>query len=340
MVSYFEDVASLNIAINDFVKPYSTVFVLTDTNTRSLCLPLLNYTDLIIIEIDAGELNKNSTTLTSILEQLASHKANRNSLLISLGGGMVSDIGGLAASLYMRGINQLILPTTLLAMVDAAHGGKTGIDFNGIKNMIGTFREKDVVFVCPKFLETLPQREYLAGIAEVIKHYLIIDKSAFYDFDLNKSKKSTTIQTAIAIKAGFVKKDPFDKNERQALNFGHTIGHAVESLFMAKPNSLLHGEAVAVGIVAESYISYMNESLTVDELTAISEKIKGIFLDLPNIDTKDYEQLLSYVAQDKKNDNAIQCVLLDGIGDFKIKQEVSPELIVEAIDYYNKTIVV
>jgi 3-dehydroquinate synthase len=340
MVSYFEDVASLNIAIDDFSKSYSSVFVLTDTNTRSLCLPLLNYTDLNIIEIEAGELNKNINTLTFILEQLSVLKATRHSLLISLGGGMVSDIGGLAASLYMRGVDHLILPTTLLAMVDAAHGGKTGIDFNGVKNMIGTFREKDVVFVCPKFLEMLPEREYIAGLAEVIKHYLIIDKSAFYDFDLKNSNKSTTIQKAIAIKTSFVKKDPLDKNERQALNFGHTIGHAVESLFLTRPNSLLHGEGVAVGIVAESYISYLKESLTIEELTDITGKIKSIFFDLPTIEISDYERLLSFVSQDKKNDVAIQCVLLDGIGGFKIKQEVSPEMILEAIDFYNKAVAV
>ncbi len=338
MVFYLADIASLNVAIDDFAKPYASVFVLTDTNTQSLCLPLLNHTDFINITISTGELNKSIATLTTILEQLYLHKANRNSLLISLGGGMVSDISGLAASLYMRGIDQLILPTTLLAMVDAAHGGKTGIDFKGVKNMIGTFREKDVVFICTKFLETLPEREYRAGIAEVIKQYLIVDKNAFYEFDMAISKKILTINSAVAIKTSFVKKDPFDKKERQALNFGHTIGHAVESLFLTKPNPLLHGEAVAVGIIAESYISYLKESLTIDELTAISDKMKSIFPDLPNIEVIDFEPLLSYVTKDKKNDNAIQCVLLDGIGMFKIKQEVSPEIILEAIDYYNTII--
>lgn len=338
MVLYVSDLYDLDIAIASLSKPYLTVFVLTDTNTQSLCLPLLNRADFINITIEAGELNKNISTLTIILEQLSLHKANRNSLLISLGGGVVSDIGGLAASLYMRGIAQLILPTTLLSMVDAAHGGKTGIDFKGVKNLIGTFREKDDVIICTKFLETLPEREYRAGLAEVIKHYLIIDKNSFYAFNMTIIKKALIVNKAIAIKTSFVKKDPFDKNERQALNFGHTVGHAVESLFLTKPKPLLHGEAVAVGIIAESYISYLKESITIDELTDISEKIKSVFPDLPSIELKDFEPLLSYILQDKKNDTAIQCVLLDGIGGVKIKQEVSLELIIDSFDYYNKTI--
>ena len=322
---------------------FSQIFLLVDENTRQHC-----YTKIAahlprhhIIQIKSGEENKKLTSCELIWNTLTEHNADRNSLLINLGGGVIGDVGGFAASCYKRGIKFINLPTTLLAMVDASVGGKTGIDFNNFKNQIGLFNEPVAVFIHTDFLETLSERELLSGFAEVIKHYLIADKIAFEEirntkYEIRNLEWNELVEQNIKIKSAIVEQDPFEKNIRKALNFGHTIGHAVESSFLQQGDKkTLHGEAVAIGMICESYISKSLNLISEEELESISKFILNYFK-LPLLIEHNFKEILDLINQDKKNNaQKNQFTLLKGIGNFSINNYVEEEIIVQSFRYYN-----
>ncbi len=239
-------------------KEYSNVFVLVDDNTEKFCLPILkpyleNFT---LIKIPSGEVNKNLQTANIIWNNLQQHSANRNAVLLNLGGGTLSDIGGFCAATFKRGIDFINIPTTLLSMVDAAIGGKQGLDLNNYKNLIGVFQHPKQIFIFPEFINTLPNNEKRNGLAEIIKHALIFDDKLF-DKIISTSKIDSEqldkwIEKSAKIKIKIINKDPFEKGLRKVLNFGHTIGHAVETFSLINDSEpLKHGEAVAIGIICE-----------------------------------------------------------------------------------------
>lgn len=291
--------------------------------------------------MQAGEVHKTLQTCETIWKKLTDSNADRNALLINLGGGVIGDLGGFAAGCYKRGIKFINIPTTLLAMVDANVGAKTGVDFMGFKNQIGLFNEPEGVFVYTGFLRTLPERELKSGFAEVIKHYLIADKNGFEEvrsekYELRNAKWDEVVAASIRIKSNIVTQDPKEQNIRKALNFGHTIGHAMESLFLKDEHQkLLHGEAVAAGIIAESFISEKQDLLEPESLTAICKMILRTY-DLPEISPTDFPFLLQLMKQDKKNTgDEIRFSLLNGIGNYSINQSVKEETIKASLEYYN-----
>jgi 3-dehydroquinate synthase len=315
----------------------SAAFVLVDENTLRFCYPkvLSRLPKHRLIEIKSGEENKTLQTCNYIWQKLTEASADRNAMLINLGGGVIGDVGGFAASCYKRGIRFVNIPTTLLAMVDASVGGKTGIDFGGYKNQIGLFREPDAVFIDTGFLETLPGRELRSGFAEVMKHYLIADGEAFGE--LGNVNWPELVEKNIRIKTSFVKQDPAEKHIRKALNFGHTIGHAVESYFLSgERKALLHGEAVAIGLITESFISLQKNQLSEEELGIITEMVIRFFT-LPVIPEEDFNLIIDLLKQDKKSISGYnQFTLLKGIGNYSINNFVEEELIRQSLTFYNK----
>lgn len=318
------------------------IVLLADENTRRECYPLVkpHLPAHHLICIPPGEEYKNLQTCAHIWSELTCLQADRQTVLYNLGGGVIGDMGGFAASCYKRGIRFANIPTTLLAMVDASVGGKTGIDFEGYKNQVGTFNEPGAVFIYPVFLKTLPERELHSGFAEVIKHYLIADKEAFTllssPIRLADADWEPIIRKNIGIKQSFVERDPKDSGLRKALNFGHTIGHAVESYFLQTPDKkLLHGEAVATGMIAESFISKQLGKLSAGELEFICRIILQYF-NLPAIPPAATSEILELMKQDKKNAGGrFQFTLLEGIGNFSINNAVEESLVSDALDFYN-----
>ena len=341
MVSFSADISSLSSALTAEVKPYSSVFVLVDENTAKHCLPLISASipDSIPVQIKSGEEHKSITTCSLLWSVLTDHEADRKSLLINLGGGVITDMGGFAASCYKRGIDFVNIPTTLLAMVDASAGGKTGIDFTEFKNQIGVFSDAKEVLICPAFLETLDARQLRSGMAEVLKHYLIADGQAF----LGYTKTSTLpdidmIKKAIEIKSGIVAQDPFEKNVRKKLNFGHTVGHALESYCLTTLEPLLHGEAVAYGMAIETQISFLKSLIEDEKSKIVCAKLQSDF-SLKPLSAEMIDGLMSYIGQDKKNESGkIKMALIDGIGSCRIDVEVSTDEIRKAIALFNKSV--
>ncbi len=321
-------------------KEYSKIFVLMDTNTHKYCWPLFSpyLVNFIPIVIAEGEASKNIKQAEFIWETLQSNFADRNALLINLGGGVVSDIGGFCAATYKRGIDFINVPTTLLAMVDAAVGGKQGVDMLSYKNVIGVFKHPTEIYIYPPFLNTLKENEKRNGLAELTKHALIADKELFsklLTIPLNDwSKINTFIFPSLKIKVGIVKKDPFEKELRKCLNFGHTIGHAVETASLLNDKvPLKHGEAIAIGIICEAYISKNIENLSGKEFKSIVEYISSRF---PKYKQKlNPEELINYMRNDKKNrEGNIHFTLLKKIGKAKVDQICSTDLIMQSLNYY------
>lgn len=311
-----------------------------DTHTVKYCWPLLSpyLVNFIPIVITEGEQNKNIKQAELIWETLQNHFADRNALLINLGGGVVSDIGGFCAATYKRGIDFVNVPTTLLAMVDAAVGGKLGVDMHSFKNMIGVFKHPKEIYIYPPFLNTLKENEKRNGLAELTKHALIADKELFdklADIPLNDwSKINSFIFPSLKIKVAIVKKDPFEKELRKSLNFGHTIGHAVETASLLNDKvPLKHGEAIAIGMICEAYISRNIENLSGREFKSILEYIMTRF---PKYKQKfNPEELINYMRNDKKNrEGNIHFTLLKRIGKAKVDQVCSDGLIIQALNYY------
>ena len=295
---------------------YSKVAVLVDENTKKYCLnllPRINHS--IIIEIDSGEKNKTISTCNLIWEQLTKNNFDRNSLLINLGGGVIGDMGGFAASTYKRGIDFIQIPTTLLAMVDASIGGKLGVDFNDLKNQVGLFSNPRSVIINPIFLQTLAEEELKSGFSEVVKYALITDKRLWKKITntpFNNLEWKEVIYTSLEIKNKIVTSDPKEEGERKKLNFGHTFGHAIESYYLEKGTPILHGEAIFMGIILESEIS----DLTQSEKNEIKNYILSNFA-LPYTPKKPY--LHKFLLNDKKNqEGKINFSLLKGIGNCTI----------------------
>nr|WP_199157170.1 3-dehydroquinate synthase [Pedobacter sp. ASV2] len=339
---YFESgLATLKTLLDE--NKYSKVFVLADEHTSEQCLPVFqalldDYSGFDLIETSAGEENKNIDFCIGIWKTLLDFEADRKSLMINLGGGVITDMGGFIASTYKRGIDFINVPTTLLSQVDASVGGKTGIDIDSVKNMVGTFTLPQSVYIETEFLKTLPDRELLSGFAEMIKHGLIADK-AYYQ-KLQKSNHLTPsaedIYRSVEIKNEVVTIDPHEKNLRKILNYGHTIGHAVESYSLANDEKpLTHGEAIAIGFVTEAYLSVKNSNLTDAELTDISQYILSLY---PKyiIKKETFDTLLELMQSDKKNeDGNILFSLLENIGKCTFNCRVSTADILGSLDYYN-----
>ncbi len=270
-------------------------------------------------------------------DKLTNNKFDRNSLIINLGGGVITDMGGFIAATYKRGIDFINIPTTLLAQVDASVGGKLGIDFNNYKNQIGLFQESKFTFIDTKFLLTLSRRELNSGYAEIIKHCIIKDKSKFdeiYNQKIDKNNWENLIKHSLDIKSMIVESDLKENGLRKILNFGHTIGHAIESTYMTKEKKLLHGEAIAIGMICESYISYKVKKLKSEELKKISNIIIKIF-DPKKIHF--FQEIIEKSYQDKKNiNNKIKICVLDEIGNCNYDYEINENLIVSSLEYYNK----
>ncbi len=340
---FFED--SLSELQNFLSKnSYSKVFVLVDSNTERYCLPTLQnaLTDLVsfdVIEIDPGEENKNIDFCIGIWKTLLDFGADRSSLLINLGGGVVTDMGSFAASTYKRGIDFVHLPTTLLAQVDASIGGKSGIDLDHIKNIIGTFTQPKAIFIIPEFLETLDQRQLRAGFAEIIKHGLIYDAPFFKQVKQVQAHQVSPeiIHRSVEIKNEVIKADPFEKGLRKILNFGHTIGHAVESYSLTNdPSPLLHGEAIAIGFICEGYLSIQKNGLSKNDFIEIEQTILSLYPKY-DLDESAFPTLIELMRNDKKNTlDHINCSLLSKIGQCSTDHYCSEEEIQESLMYYFK----
>jgi len=332
--------SQLNVKLK--VDRHSLIYILVDENSKLHCLPLLikelNLKEApVIIEIKSGEENKTINTCLNIWDKLSQLNADRKSLLMNLGGGVLCDMGGFAASTYKRGIEYVNIPTTLLAMVDASIGGKTGFNLDIYKNQIGLFSRPYAVFIYPYFLNTLPHNELINGYAEIIKHALIKDFRYWNEINNNHFQNlKYLIEKSIDIKSEIVALDPYESDLRKILNFGHTVGHALEMLSSKIFDKFIgHGEAVAIGLICESFISYRISGLSEEELEEIVNLIKSIF-PLLIIDKKHYQKIFNLMVFDKKNvNNKIKMVLLNKIGKAIFDIEVKKEIIFEAFDYYN-----
>ncbi len=329
--------------INDTItslKP-SRVILLADHPSEQYCLPLLQKESVRIdatIIIATGEKHKSLATCEKIWQRMFDLKTDRKSLLINLGGGVIGDMGGFCASTYMRGIPFIQVPTTLLSQVDASIGGKLGIDFYGLKNSIGLFRDPVAVFADPVFLQTLPQKELRSGFAEVIKHGLIKDrrlwKTIISAAGWSHQNWEDVVNRSLQVKQKVVEKDPYETGVRKILNFGHTIGHAVESVMIEIDHPVLHGDAVAAGMIAEAFLSHAHGNLPVDELETISNYLIGVYGQLPLAEIG-FNQLMNKMIHDKKNQGAsINFTYLDRIGKSSINHTASPVEIRESLDYY------
>ena len=314
----------------------SQVFILTDENVAPFWLPevahWLHCEAAFDIIIKAGEQHKNLQTVQRIWKTLMKHRADRNALIINLGGGTITDLGGFAASTYKRGIKFINVPTTLLAMVDAAIGGKTGIDFGGAKNQIGTFAEAEEVLVDPAFLTTLLRRDILSGLAEMLKYGFIADAKLL---EINLENYQDFILRSGEIKREIVAKDPYESGLRKILNFGHTLGHAIESHSLAKDSRLLHGEAVALGMAAALWLSVKQCGLDEKVLKDYEKRLPMLLSETElNLTEDDIAPIMAYLVHDKKNKGAMpQFVLLEAIGRPVWDKEVPVELVREALEY-------
>ena len=333
--------------LNQFLKEnsFSNLFVLTDSHTHHYCLsPFLQKlkTDLSIevIEMEAGEENKTLETCSGIWKVLSELGADRKSLLINLGGGVVTDLGGFVASTFKRGISFVHFPTSLLAMVDAAVGGKNGVNLDHLKNQVGVIRKPNLVIADTSFLQTLPANEMRSGLAEMLKHGLIENRRYWQKLQqldrLGLDDLDALILESIEIKENIVKQDPEEKHLRKSLNFGHTLGHAIESycLESTERTKLLHGEAVAVGMVLAAYLSAEKESFSKTDLREIKNTVVEMYGRV-EFSKAEQEKIIDLLKFDKKNEGGkINFVLLRDVGKPVMDRQVSNELIFQAFKYY------
>ena len=326
---------------------HDKLFVLTDTTTKELCWPVVKdyavMKDAIVITIAPTDEAKTLETLASVWTALQKGSATRHSLMVNLGGGMVTDLGGFAASTFKRGMTYINIPTTLLSQVDASVGGKTGINFGGLKNEIGVFNCARCVILSSTFLRTLDRENLLSGYAEMLKHGLLSSKEGWAEllcFDIS-APDYDTLQTLVAksvnVKEQIVNEDPTEKGIRKALNLGHTAGHAIESLALKEGRTVLHGYAVAWGVLMELYLSARKCGFPAKEMHQMEAYVKehyGKFL----YECKHYDMLCDFMSHDKKNQgSSINFTLLGGIGDIRINQTASMEEIEEMLDYYRES---
>ena len=341
----FQDTAYDELNELNKSQSYSSLFILVDSNTHEFCSKFLSEkieADVNIewIEIEPGEEHKNIQTCSEIWKTLSENGADRKSLLINLGGGIVTDIGGYAASCFKRGIDFVHIPTTLLGMVDAAIGGKNGVNLDSLKNQIGIIRPPKLVMVDVGYLATLPPEEMRSGLAEMLKHGLIANADDFFAFeDLSQfqvDKLPELIRDSIKVKTKIAEEDPFENGLRMALNFGHTLGHAIESYHMesSEKTKLLHGEAVAIGMILALKLSVEVLEFDSEKCDKASQVIKKYFKPVKFSD-KDITNIKTYLKHDKKNSAGnINFVLLEDIGQPKINCKVSDDQIKKAFAYY------
>lgn len=323
-------------------KKYSKIAVLVDENTEEHCLPKVidALPEHYLIKIQSGEENKHLGTCEDIWMALTEAGFDRKALLINLGGGVIGDMGGFAASAYKRGFDFINIPTTLLSQVDASVGGKLGVDFHGFKNHIGFFNEPKTVLIHTDFFNTLPQNELRSGFAEVIKHGLIYDQ-VYWDkvkaIDPFEADLTELVSHSIEIKKEVVTQDPFESGLRKILNFGHTIGHAVESYFLEKPEEkLLHGEAIAVGMICEAFLSKKLTGLSEEGLEEITKYLIKVYQPKA-IKPELFEEILKLTFQDKKNEGGVvQFSLLKSIGECTINIPISTADMVDSLFYFNE----
>lgn len=320
---------------------YSRIAVLVDENTIRHCYPTIQeyLPEHHVIEIQSGEVNKNLQTCEHIWSELTGRHFDRKSLLVNLGGGVIGDMGGFCAVTYKRGIDFINIPTTLLAAVDANIGGKLGIDFKGFKNHLGFFQDPNEVFIDPVFLQTLPDRELRSGFAEVIKHGLIADKDYFEQIMIDgllQKNWNAVIAHSVHIKHEVVSQDPKEGGLRKILNFGHTVGHAIESFYLETDNRLLHGEAIAIGMICEAYLSCKLLGLSENDLQIITQSIKEIYPEL-TIHKADFTSIIKLMYQDKKNVNSfLNHSLLYEIGRAGYDIAVDEKDVMDSLFYYAK----
>ena len=321
------------------------IFILVDDITRQLCLPLVENFDCLrhaeIITIGATDQHKTLESLTHVWSSLQRGGATRHSLMVNLGGGMVTDLGGFAASTFKRGLNYINIPTTLLAMVDASVGGKTGINFGGLKNEIGVFSTARSVILDTQFLRTMDAENMLSGYAEMLKHGLIADDSMWaellnFDIDVpDYHQLSRMLEDSVKVKERIVEEDPTEKGIRKALNLGHTVGHAFES-FALQRKSVLHGYAVAWGLICELYLSHIKTGFPIGKMRQTVSFINEHYGKL-SITCDDYPTLLELMTHDKKNTGSdINFTLLGDVGDIRINQTATKEEIEESLDFYRE----
>ena len=322
------------------------VFLATDETVNHLWIPkleeFLNSNEIKTVVIPAGENNKKLESVAKIWEFLSKNGADRKSLLINIGGGMLTDLAGFAASTFKRGIDFLNIPTTLLSQVDASVGGKTGINFNGLKNEIGAFNEPAAVIINTDFLKTIDQKNFISGFAEMIKHGLIKSPGHLEElkkFDLEEidyDLLEEIIRHSVEVKKYFVANDLTENNIRKALNFGHTAGHAFESLAMEQNRPVLHGYAVAYGMITELFLSVKKCDFDESDFERITKWLLDIYGSF-TISNNDYHRLFELMMHDKKNEaGQINFTLLSELGKIEINQNCEKELIVEALEYFRK----
>jgi len=332
---------SKNLADNLNLSIYDRVFVLMDENSERYCLPVLDNAGAlpasrIDICISEGEANKTLASCEKIWDAMMVNHGSRKSCLVALGGGVICDMGGLAASLFKRGIDFFLIPTTLLAQVDAAVGGKTAVNFHHYKNQIGCFSAPKEVIINPDFLATLPKRHMIAGYAEMLKHGILSDQQHFETLialqEISADKIAPFIWPSLQIKAATVQEDPFEEHLRKALNFGHTIGHGLESWSNStKENALLHGEAVALGMIAELVIAeelFENSALVREQL---ENRFKGIIR--CNLREEDFDGIMQFIAHDKKNTAEKIKMALPANENIAINVEVGQDMIIKALTH-------
>ncbi|MBI3133362.1 MAG: 3-dehydroquinate synthase [Bacteroidetes bacterium] len=324
--------------------PHSRFVLLTDENVAEhwsefmvTGFEILSRAEIIVLP--AGEENKNLEICQSVWEALSEYEIGRGDVIINIGGGMITDLGGFVASTFKRGVRFINIPTSLLAQVDASVGGKTGVDLGPFKNQVGLFAEPDLVFLDPGFLETLPQNQIRSGFAEMLKHGLVADAAYWKKLKTVKPENTAEIvpyiEQSVRLKKAIVEQDYAETGLRKTLNFGHTIGHALEGYFLNKENPLLHGYAVGLGIIAESYISLKKGLLSEVEFNEIEAVCKTHFGE--SLAEKPIaEELLKLMQNDKKNAGGkINFSLLKGIGNCVFDQQVERGLILESLQYLN-----
>ena len=339
---HFNEIAQAVLAQRLEQGAFSKVFVLVDENTKAHCLPvfkkLCSYPIDEVITIKAGEVYKTIETCLQVWTELSQLGADRKSLLLNLGGGVVTDLGGFVAASFKRGIPFINIPTTLLAMVDASVGGKTGVDLGALKNQVGVIEQPEMVLIFPEFLNTLEERQRISGFAEMLKHGLILDEGYWKnlsgpDYD---PLADAPIKTSIAIKGKIVAEDPTEQNIRKKLNFGHTLGHAIESYFLTESErkTLLHGEAIAIGMVLEAYLSHQLTGLSKVELDEIKRIFSNHFTPV-KFTRAEIDTILELLKHDKKNARGqINFVLLNSIGKAVIDVQVPTDILKASFLYY------
>lgn len=321
-------------------QSFSKLGIITDTNTEKHCLPIIlghlpdGFSQ---FSFPAGEAHKNLETCSAIWNWMTHEGFDRKALIINLGGGVTGDMGGFCAATYKRGVRFINIPTTLLSQVDASVGGKLGIDFQGFKNHIGVFAEPEAVMISEVFLKTLPKEELRSGYAEVIKHGLIQNANYFGCLKTKGWEKQNwreIIEKSVSIKKDVVQKDPKESGLRKILNFGHTVGHAFESYYLETERHLLHGEAIAIGMICEGYLSVKKSGLQKAEIETINQTLLDVFgkFDFP---IEDSTGIVALCSQDKKNEGkTLNFSLLTQIGKCEYNFNVTVEEILESVQYY------